>query len=42
MICIKTDIPQEIYDIDDEFMYPIYAKCVELDVPIFSCETLKE
>ena len=23
--------------IDDALMYPIYAKCVELDVPIFSC-----
>ena len=23
--------------IDDELMYPIYDKCVELDVPIFSC-----
>jgi predicted TIM-barrel fold metal-dependent hydrolase len=23
--------------IDDELMYPIYEKCVELDVPIFSC-----
>lgn len=23
--------------IDDAKMYPIYAKCVELDVPIFSC-----
>jgi|TARA_B100000809_G_scaffold58000_1_gene54257 hypothetical protein len=23
--------------IDDRRMYPIYAKCVELDVPIFSC-----
>ena len=23
--------------IDDRQMYPIYAKCVELDVPIFSC-----
>ncbi len=23
--------------IDDARMYPIYAKCVELDVPIFSC-----
>jgi predicted TIM-barrel fold metal-dependent hydrolase len=23
--------------IDEALMYPIYAKCVELDVPIFSC-----
>jgi predicted TIM-barrel fold metal-dependent hydrolase len=23
--------------IDDALMYPIYAKCVELDLPIFSC-----
>ena len=23
--------------IDDELMYPIYSKCVELDLPIFSC-----